>query len=106
MINLVAFITAENGRRDEVLARMRNIIGQVRAEDGCIEYRPTIDIAKASRIQAEAGNNTVIVIEKWRDREALRAHMNAPHMVKYSAQVKDLIAERRVFFLADALVGP
>lgn len=106
MISLVAFITAKPGHRPDVLAAMAGILTEVRGEDGCIEYRPTIDIDRSSRVQTPAGPDTIVVVEKWRDREALRAHMNAPHMVSYAALTRDLIADRKVYFLVDAFDAP
>lgn len=101
MINLVAFITAIEGRRADVLALMRENLAAVRAERGCIEYRPTVDLEKASRVQTLAGDDTIVVIEKWEDRDALRAHMNAPHMIAYADASKNLITQRAVYFLGD-----
>lgn len=101
MINLIAFITTVPGRRNEVLGIMRENLPRVLAEAGCIEYRPTTDYPNASRIQTEAGAETIVVIEKWRDREALRAHMNAPHMVDYATKVGDLIAQRQIYILTE-----
>ena len=105
MIDLVAFITAKSGKRGQLLKAMLANLPNVLEEDGCIEYRPTIDLDRASRIQTEAGPDTVVVIEKWRDRSALRKHMNAPHMVEYANAVKDLVSDRKIFFLGNAAGG-
>src|SRR5687767_10417070 len=43
MIHVVAIITAKPGQRDNILEAFRANIPAVRAEDGCIEYGPTID---------------------------------------------------------------
>ena len=102
MISLIAVITVKEGCRSEILNAISDILSDVRAETGCLEYRPTIDIEGASRIQTLAGPDTIVVIEKWCDRQALRNHMNAPHMVSYAEKTRDLIAERRIYFLTDA----
>ena len=102
MIHVVAVITARPGQRDAVLAAFRTNIPAVRAEDGCIEYGPAIDAEGIGAFQTRFGADTFVVIEKWRDIEALKAHAAAPHMVAYAAKVKDLIASRVIHVLSPA----
>ena len=35
--------------------------------------------------------NMVTIIEKWKNFEALKNHMQAPHMLSYRKNVKDLV---------------
>jgi quinol monooxygenase YgiN len=41
----------------------------------------------------------VVVIEKWRDLDALKAHGAAPHMAAFGASVKDIVAGRAIHVL-------
>lgn len=102
MIHVVALITAKPGLRDKVLEAFRANIPAVRAEDGCIEYGPTIDADGLGGWQAKVGPDTFVVIEKWRDAAALKAHAAAPHMAAYGAKVKDMLAGRVVHVLSPA----
>ena len=43
----------------------------VRAEDGCMQYDYHLSLEE---------NDTVVLLEKWRDSDALAAHMQQPHM--------------------------
>ena len=99
MIQVVAILTAHPGQRDTVLAEFRANIPAVLAEDGCIEYTPVIDSPQAHPKAPRYGDDTFLVIEKWRDMAALEAHAKAPHMAAYAAKVKDLIASRAVHVL-------
>nr|WP_247712107.1 putative quinol monooxygenase [Qipengyuania qiaonensis] len=45
-----------------------------RAEDGCIDYIFARDLADP---------NTLVVLERWRDRDALEAHGNSAHMAEF-----------------------
>jgi quinol monooxygenase YgiN len=36
--------------------------------------------------------NVVTIIEKWESLEALRDHLEAPHMLAYSEKVKNIVA--------------
>lgn len=102
MIHVLAIITAKPGQRDAVLEAFRANIPAVRAEDGCIEYRPVIDAANAGAMQAPIGPDGFVVIEKWESADALRAHAGAPHMKAYAAKTKEMLANRAIHVLEDA----
>jgi quinol monooxygenase YgiN len=102
MIHVLAFITAQPGRRDEVLAAFRSNMPAVHAEDGCIEYQPVIDATGMGSFQAAIGPDTFVVVEKWRDAAALKAHAGAPHMAAYAARTKELVAARTIHVLSPA----
>jgi quinol monooxygenase YgiN len=102
MLHVVAIITAKPGQRDGILQAIRANLPAVRAEQGCIEYGPAIDAEGIGPFQTKAGPDTIFVIEKWADADALKAHAAAPHMAAYAAKVKDLIASRVIHVLASA----
>ena len=102
MIHVVAIITAKPGQRDAILRAFRENIPAVRAEDGCIEYAPAIDAEGVGPFQTKFGSDAFVVIEKWRDSNALKAHAASPHMAAYAARVKDLIASRVIHVLSPA----
>ena len=94
MIHVVAHITTKPGMRAEVLQHFRANMPAVHAEDGCIEYVPVVDADGFGSFQTKAGADCFVVIEKWRDADALKAHAAAPHMAAYGAKVKDMLAGR------------
>jgi quinol monooxygenase YgiN len=100
MIHVVAIITAKPGQREKILEAFRSNIPAVRAEDGCIEYGPAVDAEGIGSFQTKFGSDTFVVIEKWRDSQALKAHAAAPHMAAYAAKVKELIASRVIHVLS------
>jgi quinol monooxygenase YgiN len=102
MIHVVAIITTKPGEREAVLAAVRANLPAVRAEKGCIEYGPAVDADGIGSFQTKAGPDTIFVIEKWQDAEALKAHAAAPHMTAYAAKVKDLVAGRVIHVLSPA----
>ena len=53
MIRVVAVITANPGRRDELLAAFRANVPNVHAEKGCIEYAGHVDAASVGPFQAD-----------------------------------------------------
>ena len=102
MINVIAVITAKPGQREAVLAAFRENIPAVLAEDGCIEYGPVVDADGFGSFQTKFGDDTFVVIEKWRDAAALGAHAKAPHMAAYAARTKEMIASRTIHILSSA----
>ena len=102
MIHVVAIITTKPGQRETVLAAVRANLPAVRAENGCIEYGPAVDADGIGSFQTKAGPDTIFIIEKWQDAEALKAHAAAPHMAAYAAKVKDLVAGRVIHVLSPA----
>jgi quinol monooxygenase YgiN len=102
MIHVIAIITAKPGMRETILEAARANMPAVRAEDGCIEYGPAIDAEGLGSFQTKVGPDTFVVIEKWRDAQALKAHATAPHMAAYGTKVKDMIASRVIHVLSPA----
>jgi len=90
MIHVIATIETAAGRRDDFLTAFGELVPDVQAETGCIEYGPAIDLATALSNDPPR-ENVVTVIEKWESVEALHAHLKAPHMVRYRERVKDIV---------------
>ena len=102
MIHVIATIEIVAGKREEYLAAFHELVPHVLAEDGCIEYGPTIDIETPIPIQEPLRENTVTVVEKWESIEALVAHLQAPHMQENREKVKDMLAGIKIQILEPA----
>ena len=98
-VNVVAKITTKPGMRDEVLRIFKDNIPDVLAEDGCIEYGPTIDMEGVGEFQTPIGPDTYVVIEKWESLDDLMAHTVAPHMKAYASKVHDMLESRSIHVL-------
>ena len=102
MIHVIAIITAKPGKRDQVLGHFRANVPAVRAEKGCIEYGAAVDADPALPVQTKYGPETFVVVEKWENMDALKAHAAAPHMAAYGAKTKELLASRVIHILSPA----
>ena len=91
MIHVLAAIELRPGQREAFLGEFRKLVPMVRAEKGCLEYGPAIDVAGGIPLQVHPREHVVIVVEKWADVAALKAHLEAPHMAEYRGRVKDLV---------------
>ena len=102
MIHVLAIITVKPGMRDAFLEAFRANVPNVLAEQGCIEYGPTVDEGSGHPAQTKLGPDTAVIVEKWETMAALQAHMKAPHMATYAAKVKDMLASRVIHILEPA----
>lgn len=101
MIHVIAQISIEPGRREEFLAEFHQLVPLVLAEDGCLEYGPTVDADTPISAQ-QTNENRVVIIEKWESVSHLEAHLDAEHMHAYRKRVKDMVAETRLQILRPA----
>jgi len=90
MISVIAFIRVKAGKRAEFLEIFKDNLPRVRAEIGCIEYFPAIDI-DANLSSQDLDENIVTIIEKWDSVSALRDHLVAPHMQEYRKKVENIV---------------
>jgi quinol monooxygenase YgiN len=102
MIHVIATIEVVPGKREAFLAEFHRIVPPVRAEVGCLEYGPTVDVVTNFAAQIPLRENTVTIVEKWESVAALQAHMVAPHMLEYRGRVKDLVAGVKIQVLQPA----
>ena len=91
MIHVIATIELHDGKKNAFLAEFRALVPTVMAEEGCIEYSPTVDVP--TNIPAQGGErlDVVTIVERWRDLPALEAHLSAPHMAAYRVRVRDFV---------------
>lgn len=99
---MIATIELVEGKRAEFLAAFRRVVPLVRAEAGCLEYGPAVDVPAGLDRQAPAREDVVVVIEKWQSLDALRAHLRAPHMLAYREGVQHLVARAHLQVLEPA----
>ncbi|MCI0458846.1 MAG: antibiotic biosynthesis monooxygenase [Gemmataceae bacterium] len=102
MIHVIATIELAEGQREVFLEEFRQIVPLVRAEAGCLEYGPALDVPTGIAAQAPLRENVVLVVEKWESVEALKAHLQAPHMLAYRPRVKDLVVRTTLHVLGPA----
>ncbi len=102
MIHVVAVVTTKPGRREAVLTAFRANLPAVRAEAGCLQYVPVVDVPDAGRAQTKLGHDSFMVVEQWESAEALGAHAASPHMAAYGASVKEMVASLVVHVLQEA----
>ncbi|HBH86783.1 MAG TPA: antibiotic biosynthesis monooxygenase [Syntrophaceae bacterium] len=91
MIYVIATVEIIEGKRGEYLRELKKVIPDVRAETGCLEYGPAGDIATDIPVQAPVNEHVVTIIERWTDIQALKDHLQSPHMKTYREATKSVI---------------
>ena len=92
MIHVIAAIRAREGRRQSLLAEFQEILSEVRAKAGCIEYSLAVHLDSGFPGQARFDENEVIIVEKWADLAALKAHITDPTYQAWFTRAWELVA--------------
>ena len=101
MITVIASIHVKPGHTAQFLDIFKSNVTAVFAEEGCIEYYPTVDV-KTGLPPQELDENMVTIIEKWETPDALKNHLGSPHMLAYREQVKEIVEKLTVKVLKEA----
>ena len=101
MIHVLASLQIKEGHLAEFIAIFKANVPNVLQEKGCVEYVPTIDVPTDLPPQA-INANIVTIVEKWECLEDLLAHLQAPHMLTYGEQVKDMLVGKSLKILKPA----
>ncbi|MFZ1813657.1 MAG: putative quinol monooxygenase [Rhizobiaceae bacterium] len=95
MIHLIATLTIKPGSLPAVMDAVRSCLEATRREDGCISYELFTSIEDENRL---------VFVERWRDRAALDAHFNMPHLAEWRTRGGHHITSRRIEIITDGKV--
>ena len=91
MLSVIAEIEIVAGKQADFLAEFHKLVPLVLAEEGCVEYGPTLDAVTDIPAQIPRRENIITIVEKWESVDALKAHLVAPHMTEYRGKVKEFV---------------
>lgn len=74
MIQINGTITMKEGAIEAARDALVEMMEKSRAEDGCLDYCFAQDLSDPNRL---------ILFERWRDEQALQAHMRSEHMARF-----------------------
>jgi quinol monooxygenase YgiN len=92
MIHVIAAIKAKEGLRDALAAAFRETLPAVRAKAGCIEYSLAVHVPTGLPGQLPFEGNELIIVEKWANPDALRAHISAPSYRAWYMNIWPMVA--------------
>jgi len=83
-VTITAAIKAKAGMEEKAKQALMSIVGPTRAEKGCIEF---------DLFQVTDDKTCFMFYEKWTSKEALDAHMQAPHIKAFGGKAGEFLAE-------------
>ncbi|MCB1439818.1 MAG: antibiotic biosynthesis monooxygenase [Nitratireductor sp.] len=95
MIHLIATLKIKPGSLEDIRAHAMPCIAATRLEPGCISY----DLH-----QSLSEPDTLVFVERWKDRPALDAHFGMPHLVEWRDNGAPFILERRIEIIEDGMI--
>ncbi len=101
MINVIATVQVKKGKVQDFIKLFKTIVPLVRAEKGCINYFPAVDL-KTGLPPQEIDENVVTIMERWESLEDLMAHISAPYMEAHLEKEKDLVVKSSIKILKEA----
>ncbi len=83
MISVIAKIPVKEEKRDEAIEAFKQLITEVAKEEGTLFY--SLNVSKQAP-------NTLVVMERYKDKEALKIHSSTPHFNAFFAKAGELFA--------------
>ena len=96
MLLIMGTVRLPESGLDRALPAMERMVTASRAEDGCLTYAYGQDVFDPTVIH---------IVERWRDRDALKAHGASAHMAEWRAQGAELGLHDRDLKLYEADEG-
>ena len=100
MIHVIATIKLRPNAREHYLTILKKNVPKVKAEAGCLEYEPVIDIDSGLPFQGTIRDHVVTIVEAWESLEHLLAHLQTPHMRSYRDAVASYVKKVSVQVMA------
>ena len=95
-ITLSVVIESLPGREEELLSKLRELVGPTRSEPGCVSYELNVSTEAAGRF---------LFYERFTNQEALDAHINTQHFQRFLKyrESNDPVANQTVMRWASAV---
>jgi len=96
MVAVVAKIKVKAGKADEAVQALKDILPDVRKEEGTLYYTVNRD---------RTDPNLVVVIEKYRDDAAFQAHSSSPHLARLFEKAAPLMEGNLELLMMDEIAS-
>jgi quinol monooxygenase YgiN len=83
MISIIAKLPIQDGKAEQAIEMFTDMLKKVATEEGTILY---------SLNRKASDPNTLVVIERYKDKDALTAHSSAAHFKEFSAKLGTVLA--------------
>ncbi len=96
MLAVIAKIKVKEGKADELVQLMKDIIPSVKQEEGTLYYTVNKD---------RNDPNLVVVVEKYKDDEAFGAHSSTPYLAELFGKAQALVAGDMELMMMDEIAS-
>ena len=83
MLGLIAFVPVQEGKVDEAIRMIRELMAKVAGEEGTLSY--TLN-------RSNKDPNTLVMMERYKDKAALDFHSSTPHFKEFSSKLPPILA--------------
>jgi quinol monooxygenase YgiN len=94
MITVIAKLPVQEGKAEETIAAFKGFMKKVATEEGTLLY---------SMNRKASDPNTLVIVERYKDKQALAAHSAAPHFKELSAKLATVLAGKPDIAVMDEL---
>jgi quinol monooxygenase YgiN len=84
LLIVVAEMTAQSGKEDELRRKLTGFVAPTRAENGCVQY----DLH-----EAESQPGHFLFFERWTSMQALEEHLASPHIASVLPGLGSILAQ-------------
>jgi quinol monooxygenase YgiN len=96
MIAVIAKIPVKEEKLNEAVAAFKELMTEVAKEEGTLSY--TLNVSKSEP-------HTLVVMERYKDKEALGAHSTTPHFKAFSAKGAEFFAGKPEILILSELAS-
>jgi quinol monooxygenase YgiN len=96
MIAIIAKIPIKEEKLNEAIEAFKQLMKEVAKEEGTMSY--TLNVSKKDP-------TTLVILERYKDRESLDAHSSTPHFKAFQAKIGDLVGGRAEITRMDELAS-
>jgi len=98
MVHVIVTMRIKEGQMPAFLTACAELRPQVLQEPGCFAYDYTRDAASPRGGQQPIEADRITLIERWESMDALKAHLETPHMKAAGAKMTDMRASIELRF--------
>lgn len=96
MISIIAKIPVKEEKLNEAIEAFKQLIAEVAKEEGTLSY--TLNVSKKDP-------NTLVILERYKDKESLGAHSSTPHFKAFSAKAGEFFSGKTEIAIMDELAS-
>ena len=96
MVALIAKMKIKEGKMDEATELFRDLVPKVAAEEGTVAYAVCRD---------KVHPDLLVVVERYRDKEAIQAHSSTPHFKEFSKALGALLDGKPDIIILEEIVS-